>query len=353
MFVFLQSWRATLIPAIAVPVVLLGTFAVFYVAGFTINTLTLFGLVLAIGLLVDDAIVVVENVERLMEENPRHDPARGDHPVDGRDPGRAGRDRAGAVGGVPADGVLRRLDRRHLPPVLAHHHLGDGAVGAGRADPQPGADRPLCSSHEAARRTAARLRSTAASRASPAGCAARRTGSTAASTRRRTLSARRSPAWSTASGCSWRSMPRSSRILHPAVPAPAERLPADRGPGRGAASSSACRPARPSSARSRCSDQVEQYFAEHETSNIKTLFTVAGGGGGGAAGQNTGQGFINLIDWDERQGKENTADAIAQRALGRVSRPARRAGVRAGPRRDPRPRPVDRLHHGAAEHAAA
>src|SRR3546814_5161334 len=70
MVVVLQSWRATLIPAIAVPVVLLGTFAVFYIAGFSINTLTLFGLVLAIGLLVDDAIVVVENVERLMAENP-------------------------------------------------------------------------------------------------------------------------------------------------------------------------------------------------------------------------------------------------------------------------------------------
>jgi len=70
MFVFLQSWRATLIPAIAVPIVLLGTFAIFYLVGFTLNTLTLFGLVLAIGLLVDDAIVVVENVERLMTENP-------------------------------------------------------------------------------------------------------------------------------------------------------------------------------------------------------------------------------------------------------------------------------------------
>ena len=68
MFVFLQSWRATLIPAIAVPVVLLGTFGIIYAAGFSINTLTLFGLVLAIGLLVDDAIVVVENVERLMAE---------------------------------------------------------------------------------------------------------------------------------------------------------------------------------------------------------------------------------------------------------------------------------------------
>ncbi|HEX8554436.1 MAG TPA: efflux RND transporter permease subunit, partial [Sphingomonas sp.] len=74
MFVFLQSWRATLIPTIAVPVVLLGTFGVFYLAGFSINTLTLFGLVLAIGLLVDDAIVVVENVERLMEEDPELSP---------------------------------------------------------------------------------------------------------------------------------------------------------------------------------------------------------------------------------------------------------------------------------------
>jgi hydrophobe/amphiphile efflux-1 (HAE1) family protein len=66
MLVFLQDWRATLIPTIAVPVVLMGSFAVLYVAGFTINTLTMFGMVLAIGLLVDDAIVVVENVERLI-----------------------------------------------------------------------------------------------------------------------------------------------------------------------------------------------------------------------------------------------------------------------------------------------
>jgi multidrug efflux pump len=68
MFVFLQNWRATLIPTIAVPVVLLGTFGVLKAFGFTINTLTMFGMVLAIGLLVDDAIVVVENVERIMAE---------------------------------------------------------------------------------------------------------------------------------------------------------------------------------------------------------------------------------------------------------------------------------------------
>jgi hydrophobe/amphiphile efflux-1 (HAE1) family protein len=68
MLLFLQNLRATLIPTITVPVVLLGTLAVLQVAGYSINTLTMFGLVLAIGLLVDDAIVVVENVERLMVE---------------------------------------------------------------------------------------------------------------------------------------------------------------------------------------------------------------------------------------------------------------------------------------------
>ena len=67
-FVFLQNFRATLIPAIAVPVVLLGTLGILSLAGYSINTLTMFALVLAIGLLVDDAIVVVENVERVMSQ---------------------------------------------------------------------------------------------------------------------------------------------------------------------------------------------------------------------------------------------------------------------------------------------
>ena len=69
MYLFLQNFRATLIPTIAVPVVLLGTFGVLSALGFTINTLTMFAMVLAIGLLVDDAIVVVENVERVMDED--------------------------------------------------------------------------------------------------------------------------------------------------------------------------------------------------------------------------------------------------------------------------------------------
>ena len=65
MFLFLQNWRATIIPTLAVPVVILGTFAVLSVFGYSINILTMFAMVLAIGLLVDDAIIVVENVERI------------------------------------------------------------------------------------------------------------------------------------------------------------------------------------------------------------------------------------------------------------------------------------------------
>ena len=68
MFIFLQNWRYTLIPTIVVPVALLGTLAVMLVAGFSINVLTMFGMVLVIGIVVDDAIVVVENVERIMSE---------------------------------------------------------------------------------------------------------------------------------------------------------------------------------------------------------------------------------------------------------------------------------------------
>lgn len=70
MFLFLQNWRATIIPTLAVPVVILGTFAVLSFFGLSINILTMFAMVLAIGLLVDDAIIVVENVERILEEDP-------------------------------------------------------------------------------------------------------------------------------------------------------------------------------------------------------------------------------------------------------------------------------------------
>lgn len=74
-FIFLQDWRATLIPALTIPVSLIGVFAVLLAFGFSANTVTLFALILAIGLVVDDAIVVVENVQRVMEEEPGISPA--------------------------------------------------------------------------------------------------------------------------------------------------------------------------------------------------------------------------------------------------------------------------------------
>ena len=67
-YLSLQSWRTALIPIIAVPISLVGTFGFMLIMGFSLNTLTLLGLVLAIGIVVDDAIVVVENVERIMEQ---------------------------------------------------------------------------------------------------------------------------------------------------------------------------------------------------------------------------------------------------------------------------------------------
>ena len=82
---FLQTWRASIIPLVAVPVSLIGTFAVMYLAGFSLNALSLFGLVLAIGIVVDDAIVVVENVERHIElgESPREATRKAMHEVTG------------------------------------------------------------------------------------------------------------------------------------------------------------------------------------------------------------------------------------------------------------------------------
>ena len=138
MYLFLQNFRATLIPTIAVPVVLLGTFGVLAAFGYSINTLTMFAMVLAIGLLVDDAIVVVENVERIMHEDGlsaqgRHPPV---HDPDLRGPGGH---RPGPLGRVRAHGLLRRLHGRHLPPVLHYRGLGHGPVrpGGPRADSGP------------------------------------------------------------------------------------------------------------------------------------------------------------------------------------------------------------------------
>ena len=150
-FLFLQGWRATLIPALAVPVSLIGTFAVFPLLGFSINTLSLFGLVLAIGLVVDDAIIVVEAVERHIEEglSPKAASLKAMEEVSGpvmaiaSDPRRClyphGLHPWHHRQAVPAV----RGDHRHLGHHLGLHcaHLEPGPL---RAPPQAGKDpRPL------------------------------------------------------------------------------------------------------------------------------------------------------------------------------------------------------------------
>ncbi len=138
MYLFLQNMRATLIPTIAVPVVLLGTFAVLSMFGYSINTLTMFGMVLAIGLLVDDAIVVVENVERVMVEE-KLSPKEATEKSMSQIQGSAGGYRHGALRSICPDGLFRRLNRRDLSSVFNHHRLRHGALRAGCAGTDSGA----------------------------------------------------------------------------------------------------------------------------------------------------------------------------------------------------------------------
>ncbi len=137
-FLFLQSWRATLIPMLAVPVSVIGTFLGLLAFGMSINVLTLFGLVLAIGIVVDDAIVVIENVERIMASEGLDAAARRGQ---GDSPGgqRARRDRARALLGVRAGGVHRRRDGRAVQAVRDDDRHRRRAVGRRRADADAGA----------------------------------------------------------------------------------------------------------------------------------------------------------------------------------------------------------------------
>ena len=148
MFLFLQNWRSTLIPAITIPVSLVGTFAFVKLFGFSINTLTLFGIVLATGIVVDDAIVVIENIERHMREGKKRAQRAA---ID------AMREVFGAV--IVIGLVLVAVfvpvaffpgtTGPALPAVLAHDRLRRGAVGLQRGDLHPGALGACCSTRRA------------------------------------------------------------------------------------------------------------------------------------------------------------------------------------------------------------
>ncbi len=126
-FIFLQNWRATLIPILTIPVSLVGAFMFFPAVGFSINTLSLLGLVLAVGLVVDDAIVVVEAIESKIEQgrSPRRCGDRGD----GRGQRRAGGNRAGVVGRVHSRRLYDRPYRFVVPAIRAYDRVLGAALG--------------------------------------------------------------------------------------------------------------------------------------------------------------------------------------------------------------------------------
>ena len=166
MFLFLQNWRTTLIPAITIPVSLIGTFAFVKLFGFSINTLTLFGITLATGLVVDDAIVVIENIERHIHEH--HRPPR-----------EAASEAMGEVtGAVIATALVLAAvfvpvaffpghDRPALSAVRADDRGLDGDLRVQRADADAGAGRRAAGARPRSRRAPSSAASTASSTAAP------------------------------------------------------------------------------------------------------------------------------------------------------------------------------------------
>ena len=308
MFVFLQSWRATLIPTIAVPVVLLGTFGIFALAGFSINTLTLFGLVLAIGLLVDDAIVVVENVERLMAENPDMS---------------------------PRDATIKSMDEITvaliaIALVLSAVFLPMAFFG--------GSTGVIYRQFSITIVSAMVLSVVVALVLTPA--------LTATLLKRK--QDEKQDGWiarKTQPAKDWfnRGFERTTNgyvavvgnvvdrkwlflLIYAGVVAILAilfvRLPTGFLPTEDQGIAQIQYNLAPGSTLNQTREaqlQIEKYFTETEGKNVAGFLTVAGGGGGGGGGQNAGRGFIALKDWADRTGAENGADAITQRATKALS----------------------------------
>jgi len=309
MFVFLQSWRAVLIPAIAVPVVLLGTFAIFYMLGFSINTLTLFGLTLAIGLLVDDAIVVVENVERLMEENPEMSA------------------REATIQSMQELQVALIAIALVLSAVFLPMAFFGGSTGVIYRQFSVTIISAMMLSVLVALILSPALTSTllkpkdygepvAAGGRFPRARAMFERAKNGFNTRFDSMVERYVGSVTKVVDRKWLFLGIYA-VLLVALVFLFLRLPGGFLPGedQGRVQIQFRLPAGATQERTlQVRDQVEKYMLTQEKANTGALFLIAGGGGGAAAGQNTGQGFVNLVHWDSRPGKENTADAIAERA---------------------------------------
>ena len=308
MFVFLQSWRATLIPAIAVPVVLLGTFGVLTIAGFSINTLTLFGMVLSIGLLVDDAIVVVENVERVMEEDPDISP----HDATIK-----------SMGEIQTALIAIALV---LSAVFLPMAFFGGSVGVIYKQFSITIVASMALSVIVALILTPALTSTLLKRREPNGAP-------------RETPFQRAVGWAHDRGEQFNTwFARTSDRYRDAVATtiarsgvamlayagvvvvlvvvftrlPSSFLPVE---DQGRAQIQYTLPPGATQPRTEAvAKLIQDYFRTSMTDGVAAVYTVSGQGGGGGAGQNAGRGFIQFKPWDERTSSTLSADAITKRA---------------------------------------
>ncbi|ROR06902.1 multidrug efflux RND transporter permease subunit AcrB [Erwinia sp. JUb26] len=301
MYLFLQNFRATLIPTIAVPVVLLGTFAIISAFGYSINTLTMFGMVLAIGLLVDDAIVVVENVERVMAE-------------EGLPPKEATRKSMEQIQGALV-GIALVLSAVFIPMAFF-----GGSTGV------------IYRQFSITIVSAMVLSVIVALILTPALCATmlkpiakgdhgKTTGFFGWFNR---LFDKSTQHYTDSVGHIVRSTGRYLVIYLLIVVGMAFlflRLPTSFLPeeDQGVLLTMAQLPAGATQERTqKVLDQVTDYYLTKEKDNVNSVFTVNGFGFAGR-GQNTGIAFVSLKDWDERASSENKVPAIAARAMGALS----------------------------------
>src|SRR5476651_268788 len=301
MFIFLQNIRTTLIPAIAVPVVLLGTFGVLSAFGYSINTLTMFGIVLAIGLLVDDAIVVVENVERVMAE-------------EGLPPKEATKKSMEQIQGALV-GIAMVLSAVFIPMAFF-----GGSTGV------------IYRQFSITIVSAMVLSVLVAMILTPALCATmlkpiakgdhgEKKGFFGWFNKKFDQSAHH---YTDSVGNILRSTGRYLLIYLLIVVGMALlfiRLPTSFLPeeDQGVFLTMAQLPAGATQERTqKVLDEVSNYYLTKEKANVNSVFTVNGFGFAGR-GQNTGIAFISLKDWSERSGAENKVPAIAGRAMGAFS----------------------------------
>lgn len=302
MYLFLQNFRATLIPTIAVPVVLLGTFAILAAFGYSINTLTMFGMVLAIGLLVDDAIVVVENVERVMAE-------------EGLSPKEATRKSMGQIQGALV-GIALVLSAVFIPMAFF-----GGSTGA------------IYRQFSITIVSAMVLSVIVALILTPALCATmlkpiakgdHGEGKKGFFGWFNRMFDKSTHHYTDSVGNILRSTGRYLLLYIIIVAGMAflfVRLPSSFLPDedQGVFLTMAQLPAGATQERTqKVLDEVTDYYLNDEKANVNSVFSVNGFGFSGR-GQNTGIAFVSLKNWDERAGEENKVPAIAGRASARFS----------------------------------